>query len=229
MQLLWLNLVTDIFPGLGLALEQPEPDVLRQPPRPPEEPILKQSDFKRITAESVTLSASVLGSYIYGILRYGIGLQASTIAFMSMVAAQLIHALSCRSEKHRVWSKTKLPPNRYLGAALGGSFALQLLCFIIPGLRGLLKLAPINALDSVVIGSSAFLPFVVNEATKKEQQQENRATIKQESPEEREDRVSVESVGRTGSVGGLPDKKETKKAKKTKKTKKQKKKKDRGD
>ncbi|AFY78252.1 P-type ATPase, translocating [Pleurocapsa sp. PCC 7327] len=226
MQLLWLNLVTDIFPGLGLALEQPEPDVLSQPPRPPEEPILKQSDFKRITAESVTLSASVLGSYIYGILRYGIGSQASTIAFMSMVAAQLMHALSCRSEKHRVWSKTKLPPNRYLGAALGGSFALQSLCFIIPGLRSLLKLAPINALDGVVIGSSAFLPFVVNETTKKEQQ-ENRATLKQESSEARGDIVG--SVGRTGSVGGLPDKEETKKAKKTKKTKRQKKKKDKGD
>lgn len=222
MQLLWLNLVTDIFPGLGLALEQPEPDVLSQPPRPPEEPILKRSDFQRITAESVTLSASVLGSYIYGILRYGIGLQASTIAFMSMVAAQLMHALSCRSEKHRVWSKTKLPPNRYLGAALGGSFALQLLCFIIPGLRSLLKLAPINALDGVVIGSSAFLPFVVNEATKKEQQ-ENRAALEQGNPEDWKHR----GTGETRETGELPDKEEIKKQKRQKSQKNKKRKKTR--
>jgi Ca2+-transporting ATPase len=39
MQLLWINLITDIFPGLALALEPPEPDVLRQPPRDPTAPI----------------------------------------------------------------------------------------------------------------------------------------------------------------------------------------------
>jgi Ca2+-transporting ATPase len=41
MQLLWLNLVTDVFPGLALALEPPEPDVLTQSPRNPHEPIIK--------------------------------------------------------------------------------------------------------------------------------------------------------------------------------------------
>ena len=36
MQLLWINLVSDIFPGLALALEPPEPDILTRPPRDPE-------------------------------------------------------------------------------------------------------------------------------------------------------------------------------------------------
>jgi Ca2+-transporting ATPase len=173
-QLLWLNLVTDIFPGLALTQELPEPDVLRQPPRPPEEPILKKSDFKRITSESATLSVSTLGAYGYAILRYGIGLRASTIAFMSLVIGQLLHSFSCRSEKHSMWSQTKLPPNQYLNAAVGGSLFLQLMCLVIPGLRSLLKLTPINVLDGVVIGSSALLPLLVNEGTKKEQKEEGR-------------------------------------------------------
>src|SRR5574341_1808662 len=37
MQLLWINLISDIFPGLALALEPPEPDVLSRPPRSPED------------------------------------------------------------------------------------------------------------------------------------------------------------------------------------------------
>ena len=41
MQLLWINLVSDIFPGLALALEPPEPDVLLRPPRDPAEEILQ--------------------------------------------------------------------------------------------------------------------------------------------------------------------------------------------
>jgi Ca2+-transporting ATPase len=167
MQLLWLNLVTDIFPGLALALESPEPDVLSQPPRDPNEPIIKKSDFKRIIFESAALSASSLGAYGYGISRYGIGAQASTIGFMSLTMAQLLHTLSCRSQKHSIFSEKKLPPNQYLTVALGGSFALQILAAAVPGLRNLLKLTPISILDGAVIGASALLPLLVNEGTKK--------------------------------------------------------------
>ncbi|MFB2982032.1 cation-translocating P-type ATPase, partial [Microseira sp. BLCC-F43] len=165
-QLLWLNLVTDIFPGLALALEQPEPDVLSQPPRNPDEPIIKAADFKGILLESATISASSLAAYGYALSKYGIGAQASTIGFMSLTSAQLLHALYCRSKKHSIYSGEKLPPNQYLTLALGGSFALQILAAFVPGLRGLLQIAPLNIVDTAVIGTSAVLPLLVNEGTK---------------------------------------------------------------
>jgi Ca2+-transporting ATPase len=164
MQLLWLNLVTDIFPGLALALEAPEPDVLLAPPRPADEPIIKSSDFQRIVVESTTISASSLSAYGYGILRYGISPRSSTIAFMSLVTGQLFHALSCRSQKPL--RSAQLPANPYLTAALGGSLALQFMSIAVPGLRKLLHVTPINLLDGIVIGSSALLPLAINEETK---------------------------------------------------------------
>ncbi len=164
MQLLWLNMVTDIFPGLALALEPPEPGVLQVPPRPPDEPILNPKDFQRIIAESSVLSVSSMAAYGYGIARYGISPHASSIAFMSLVTGQLIHALSCRSTKPL--STIQLPPNHYLTLALGGSLTLQLICLIIPGLRSLMQVTPLNLLDGVVIGNSALLPLLFNEATK---------------------------------------------------------------
>ncbi|MCL4477015.1 MAG: cation-transporting P-type ATPase [Nitrospirae bacterium] len=166
MQLLWINLMSDIFPGLALALEPPEPDVLSRPPRDPEDPIVKTSDFKRITFESAVISAGALGAYGYGVMRYGMGQRASTMAFVSLTAGQLLHAISCRSEKHSIFDREKLPPNRYLNMALGGSFTIQLLAMVMPGLRNLLGLAPIGILDGAVIGASAALPLLVNEATK---------------------------------------------------------------
>jgi Ca2+-transporting ATPase len=165
-QLLWLNLVTDIFPGLSLAMEAPEPEVLSQPPRNPDEPIIKKSDFGRIVFESATLSVSTLTAYAYAIRRYGFGPQASTVAFFTLTSAQLLHTLSCRSEHHSLFSKEKLPRNSYLNAAVVGSFAIQILAIAVPPLRNLLKISPVNFVDTAVIIGSALWPLLLNESTK---------------------------------------------------------------
>jgi Ca2+-transporting ATPase len=173
MQLLWINLISDIFPGLALALEPPEPDVLSRPPRDPEEPIIKASDFKRVTFEAGTLAASSLGVYGYGIMKYGAGPRAGTLAFTSLTTGQLLHAISCRSETHslfdvvRVTGQSPLPPNPYLTLALGGSFASQALAMMIPGLRNLLGTTPISLVDGLVVGGSALLSLMINEMTKR--------------------------------------------------------------
>ncbi|MCU0534186.1 MAG: cation-translocating P-type ATPase [Hydrococcus sp. Prado102] len=167
-QLLWLNLVTDIFPGLSLALEPPEPDVLSQPPRNPNDPIVKNSDFGRIVFESGLLTVGTLAAYGYGISKYGIGPQASTMAFLSLTSAQLLHTIGCRSEVHSIFSREKLPNNPYLTAAIVGSFGVQFLAIAIPQLRSILKIAPIDLIDGAVIGSSALLPLLINESTKRD-------------------------------------------------------------
>ena len=170
MQLLWINLISDIFPGLALALEPPEPDVLNRPPRNPHEPILSTTDLKTIAREAGLLSAGSMGAYGYGILRYGVGPRAGTMAFLSLVLGQLLHAVSCRSERHSIYdplaAQTPLPPNRYLQLALGGSFALQAAALTAPGLRSLLGIAPLGVADCLVVGGGALIPFLVNEAAK---------------------------------------------------------------
>jgi Ca2+-transporting ATPase len=166
MQLLWINLITDIFPGLALALEPPEPDVLSQQPRDPAEPIVMPSDFKRLLFEASVLSAGSLAAFGYGIARYGRGPQANTMAFLSLTCGQLLHALSCRSKRHSIFERNGLPPNPLLTGALAGSFALQGLAMLVPGVRGLLGIGPIGLIDCAVIGGGAVLPLLVNEASK---------------------------------------------------------------
>jgi Ca2+-transporting ATPase len=165
MQLLWINLVTDIFPALGLALESPEPDVLRLPPRDPQQPIVGKSDFKRLGFEAATLSGGTLAAYGYGVARYGMGPQANTLAFMTLTGAQLLHAISARSEHYSVFGRGHLPPNRYLQAAVGGSLALQL-ATLLPGLRAVLGLGTLGIADAAMIVAGAGVPFLINEATK---------------------------------------------------------------
>ncbi|KAB2833168.1 MAG: hypothetical protein F9K48_09010, partial [Candidatus Brocadia sp.] len=99
------------------------------------------------------------------------GPRACTMAFMSLTTAQLLHAISCRSETHSIFDKYRnrpsLPSNKYLNIALGGSLFLQGLTFAIPGLRNILRIAPIGILDSIIVGGSAFLPLIINEGIKR--------------------------------------------------------------
>ena len=170
MQLLWINLVSDIFPGLALALEPPEPDILVRPPRDPHEEILQSSNLKRMLRESAILSAGSLGAYGYGIVRYGQGPQASTMAFLSLTMGQLLHALGCRSQHRTIFNRDKSPPNRYLTGALLGTFALQGIALVFPPLRTLLNIAAIGPLDGLVVAGGAVLPLLANEAIKSSQE-----------------------------------------------------------
>jgi P-type Ca2+ transporter type 2C len=166
MQLLWINLISDVLPGLALALEPPEADVMTQAPRDAREPVLKSSDLARIGGESLALSGGALAAYGYGIARYGVGAQASTLGFTSLIGAQLLHSVSCRSASYTVFSPGRMPPNNYLRGALAVSAAVQALTLLVPGLRGVLGLTTIGPGDAMIIAAGAVGPFLVNEGTK---------------------------------------------------------------
>lgn len=136
------------------------------PPRDPEQPIIKRSDFERIALESGVISASALSAYGYGLVKYGQKPQASTILFMSLTLGQILHTISCRSETHSIFDRDRLPDNHYVDGAVIGSAALQLLPIFIPGLGNIMQLAPLDPLDWLVIASTAGLPLMVNETTK---------------------------------------------------------------
>ncbi|MCQ8128472.1 cation-translocating P-type ATPase [Methylomonas rivi] len=166
MQLLWINLITDIFPGLALALEPPEGNVLKRPPRDPNQPIVSPKDYAKLLRESSVISAGALGVYGYSLLRYGMGPKASTNAFMSLTLGQLLQAYSCRSEQTSVFNPQNRESNRYLDNAIGFSVLLQILAVTVPALRGLLRLAPVGPVDLLAILAGAGLPLVVNESAK---------------------------------------------------------------
>ncbi|MEM9945020.1 MAG: HAD-IC family P-type ATPase [Cyanobacteria bacterium P01_D01_bin.36] len=166
MQLLWLNLVTDVFPGLALAVEPPEADVLRQPPRDPQAPIIRATDFRRITFEAAVISVSALMAYAYGLWQYGVGLRSGTVLFMALTIAQVLHTLSCRSETETFWQLQSRLPNRWVTGAIILSLSLQLLPVVVPGLMTLLKLTPLYPFDWLIVAVCALLPLLINENSK---------------------------------------------------------------
>ncbi len=167
MQLLWINLATDVFPALGLALEPPDADIMRAPPRDPQEPIVPRRDLWRIGRESLVIAGGSLGAYGAGIWRYGPGPQAQTMACLAIILGQLGHAVTCRSHRsvfrrYPGWRRR----NPYLDAGLGGTLALQGAVAGIPALRGFFGFAPLAPAGYGIALMAGGLPFVLNNLLK---------------------------------------------------------------
>jgi Ca2+-transporting ATPase len=160
-QFLWLNLVSDVLPALALALEPPEPDVMARPPRDPAEPMLSGRVLARVGADAALLAAGTLGVYHLALARYGPGARAGTLAFETLTSAQLLYALSCRSERRSGFSG--LHRNPLLAGVVGGSLGLQILAVAAPPLRRLLGTTPLSAADWGLVAAGVAMPLAVRE------------------------------------------------------------------
>lgn len=166
MQLLWINLVSDIFPELALALQPPEHDVLEQPPRDPGAKMFSKQELRHMSVEGGLLTLGALGVYSYGIRRYGLSPRAQAVSFVALSTAQLLHAFSTRSERHNIFDSNRSAPNPYLPLSVGGGIGLTILMQLVPATRKWFGGGPLSPVDWAVAAAGAIGPLLTNEMVK---------------------------------------------------------------
>ncbi|MDF2859229.1 MAG: ATPase, partial [Neobacillus sp.] len=125
-QILWVNLVTDGLPAMALGLDRPEEDVMKRKPRSPNEGIFARGLGWKVISRGFLIGIVTLVAFMIVYYRDTNNLQyAQTIAFATLVLAQLIHVFDCRSEKS-VLSRNPFG-NRYLVWAVISSLVLMLI------------------------------------------------------------------------------------------------------
>jgi P-type Ca2+ transporter type 2C len=159
MELLWINLVTDVLPGLGLAVADPDPDVMDRPPRAADEPVIPSRDIRRIGTDSAIIAAAALGAHFIGLARHGPGPHTRGMTFLALSQGQLLYTLACQRSDPLKLKPGTLLANRRLNAALLASSALGVLPFLVPGLRRVLGIAPLSVPDIAVSLAAAALPL----------------------------------------------------------------------
>ena len=178
LQILWLNLVTDIFPAMALALEPSAPEVMTRPPRDPKEPLMTPGFAWLITWQGVLLSGCTLATFAIGMNRYGAegsGLRhAVSIAFMTLAMAQIFHAFNARSRTRSALT-ARLFTNGWLWGSTLICVLLQLAAVTVPFLREVLHTVPLTAADWGLIAAGALLPVAVVELVKLGQRWRGRA------------------------------------------------------
>jgi Ca2+-transporting ATPase len=170
LQILWLNLVTDTFPALALALEPSASDVMQRPPRNPSEPLLTRAFGWLIVWQGVVLTACTLTAFgvamqWYG--REGEGLKhAVTIAFMTLALAQTAHTLNARSRRGSAFTR-RLFTNGWLWGAIATCIALQVVAVTVPLLTRVLQTTALGANDWGLVAGTSLAPVAVVEFVKR--------------------------------------------------------------
>lgn len=166
-QLLWLNLVTDSFPALALGMEKGDPEIMDIPPRDPNEPILDKEMVKALIVQSISISAAVIGAYIWGMRTYGTEdlLYARTITFATLITAELLRAYSSRSLTHSIF-KIGVFSNKTMNLSVLVSFVLLLVVLYVPFLQPVFKTYAVGLKDWDMILLFSAIPLVIGEVYK---------------------------------------------------------------
>lgn len=134
-QILWINLVTDGAPALALGLDPADAGLMQKPPRPKAESVITGTMWSGILFIGVVMAAGTLlvldaslpGGFVEGSgdMRY-----AQTMAFTTLMLAQLFNVFNARSDERSAFSG--MFASRWLWAAVGMSLALHFAVVYLP-------------------------------------------------------------------------------------------------
>ncbi|HEX2514462.1 MAG TPA: cation-translocating P-type ATPase, partial [Chloroflexota bacterium] len=152
-QILWINLVTDGPPALALGLDPPDPDVMRQEPRPRGSPVITGTMWSGIVFVGLVmaggtlfvLDASLPGGLVAPQGQGGDLSYARSMAFTTLVLFQLCNVFNARSDEQSAFRG--LFRNAWLWAAVGGSLLLHLLALSVPFLQRAFQVVSLSPAD----------------------------------------------------------------------------------
>jgi Ca2+-transporting ATPase len=151
--IIWLELIVDPTSSVVFEVQRAEPDVMRRPPRLPDEQILGRGLGAGVLVRGLVLFAGAIVVYL-GTLGLGEPLEeARTLAFTTLVLGQLLLAWNSLSEHESAWRAGIA--NRAFGVAAAVTVALQLVILYAPPLQTLFRTVPVGAPEWLVVLAAA--------------------------------------------------------------------------
>lgn len=157
-QILWVNLVTDGMPAIALGVDTPEKDIMNRPPRSIREGVFAGGLGRKIVVRGLLIGLSTLAVFYVSLKWLSAPLiVAQTMAFATLVLAQLIYVFDCRSADHGIWQRNILG-NVWLVGAVCSSIALLLVVIYIPSLQMVFHTVRLPLRDWGIVLLAAALP-----------------------------------------------------------------------
>jgi P-type Ca2+ transporter type 2C len=163
LQILFLNLVTDVFPALALGVGKGDPRVMDRPPRSPKELLLTRGHWLAIGGWSALVAGCVLGAL--SIATLGMDLDtttAVTVSFLTLAFAKLWFVLNLRDPDSRLWDNDVIRNGWVWGATLL-CIVLLLSAIYLPGLSTLLQTRPPGFNGWLCVLGMSLVPLVLGQ------------------------------------------------------------------
>jgi Ca2+-transporting ATPase len=164
LHLLWINVVTDGLPALALVVDPPEEDVLKRPPRHPDEPMLGRREWQFIVSTGLLQAATTLGVFVWALEARDL-VEARNLAFSVLVFGELFRAFAARSTTRVFWEVGAFTNLRLLGVVVV-SVLLQLGIHHIPVAQDIFEIGQLSAADCALTLLVALVPVTVIELSK---------------------------------------------------------------
>jgi Ca2+-transporting ATPase len=163
LQILFLNLVTDVFPALALGFGEGDPGTMQRPPRDPAEPFLTQKHWLEIVAHAGVITAAVLGALWVALVPLGYAQgDAVSISFLTLGFAQVWHVFNARNPGSSFFSNDVVR-NPHVWGAVGLCTALLFATATVPPLATVLKVTSPDAQGWVVVVGFSVVPWVLGQ------------------------------------------------------------------
>lgn len=145
LQILFLNLVTDVFPALALGLGKGEEDSMEQAPRDPKEPIMTRNNWYATMVYGLSISASVIGIVIYANFTMKLNWEViNNMAFYTLVLAQLFNVFNIPKHEESFF-KNEVTKNRWVWGAIVLSILITYAAYLVTPVAEAISLLPISA------------------------------------------------------------------------------------
>ncbi len=139
LQILYLNMINDVFPALALGIGKGHGHELEHPPRESDEPILTKYHWGMIGGYGVVIAATILISFFLAQDYLGMGPdEAVTISFLTLSVSRLFHAFNMR-DRTTTFFRNEIVNNPWIWGAIVLSFGLLFLAVNVPFLANVLK------------------------------------------------------------------------------------------
>jgi Ca2+-transporting ATPase len=166
LQILFLNLVTDVFPAFALGVGEGDKHVLQRPPRNPKEQILERNHWSAIVAFSLAITAATLGASLFAQTYLGsTGKQIITVSFLTLALAQLWHVFNMRDPDDGLL-RNVVTMNPFVWGALLLCALILLAAVYIPWLASLLHIVEPTSSEWTLILISSLMPLAAGQAWK---------------------------------------------------------------
>ncbi len=179
LQILTIDIGTDMVPALGLGAEAPEADVMTKPPRSTKERLLNKNVmlvgflWYGLLGTIFALGGYFLANFLHGwpgspIAAEGtrVYAQATTMMLAGVVFSQIGMAMNNRTDRESVF-KRGLFSNKYINAGIVIELLILVAIMYVPFLNGIFNTAPISLIEWLYLVCVPFIVFGVEEARKK--------------------------------------------------------------